>query len=87
MINKFDNFNEMNENVENDIVWTTDEIKKLIEYYEAEKLEAEEEIDSSSYPPNEQKTIDESQKIIWLLNDMLDKKSWMYRFGKDIKKN
>lgn len=42
MINKFNNFNEMNENVESDIIWTRDEIKKLIQYYEIEMHDAEE---------------------------------------------
>lgn len=63
------------------INWTKEELEKVQEYYQSKYDEAEEKIDESSYPPDEQLEMDKAQDIIWLLKDMMNEKSWIYKLA------
>lgn len=63
------------------INWTKEELEKVQEHYQKEYDEAEDKIDESSYPPNEQLQMDKSEAIIRLLRGMMDEKSWTYKLG------
>jgi hypothetical protein len=67
------------------MIWNKEEIQGLIEYHESLMVELEEEIGNSSYPPDVEAKIDSTQHIIWLLNDMMDVKSWIYKNFKKLK--
>lgn len=64
------------------MTWTKEELQKLKKHHEELLKEAEEKIETSSYPPDEQREIDVNQHIIWLINDMLSERSWIYRHCK-----
>lgn len=61
------------------INWSEKELTLLQDYYKEKKKEAEEKLEDSSFPPDEQKTINESQEIIWLIKDMMNERSWVYK--------
>jgi hypothetical protein len=61
--------------------WTPIELKKLQEYYEEQLKEAEDEIENSSYPPDEQRRIDINEHVISLLEDMMNETSWSYKYS------
>lgn len=61
------------------INWTEKELLLLKKYYEEKMKEANEEIKDSSFPPDQQTIIDESQNIIWLIKDMMNERSWVYK--------
>lgn len=63
------------------INWTKEELEKIQEYYQKEYDEAEEKINESSYPPDEQLQMDKSQAIIRLLKNMMNEESWIYKLG------
>ena len=64
------------------MIWTKEELDKLQEFYQSEYDKAEEKINESSYPPDEELQMEKSQAIIWLLRDMTNEKSWIYKFAK-----
>jgi hypothetical protein len=66
------------------ITWTTEQLKKLEEYYQEEYDKAEKEIENSSYPPDEELQMEKSQAIVWLLRDMMNEKSWVYKLAHTI---
>ena len=63
------------------INWTKEELEKVQEYYQKQYDAAEEKINESSYPPDEQLQMDKAEEIIRLLRDMMNEKSWIYRLA------
>jgi hypothetical protein len=57
--------------------WTTEDLLKLKIHHEEELKIAEDAIENSSYPPDEQREIDINEHIIQLLRHMMDEKSWI----------
>jgi len=78
MVKKFENFND-EEETSLSICWGIDGINRIIKFYEEEIEEAENDMNSSSFPEGEQETITSSEACISLLREMRDEKSWMYR--------
>lgn len=66
------------------INWTPDKLKKLQEYYEEQLKQAEEAIETSSYPPDEQREIDINEHVINLIRYMVNENSWIYKLGHNI---
>lgn len=61
--------------------WTKKELEKIQEYYQKQYNEAEEKIETSSYPPDEQLQMDRAEEIVILLRDMMNENSWIYKLG------
>lgn len=57
--------------------WTTEQLLKLQKFYQEKYDEAEENIKESPYPTAEELQMEKSQEIIWLLEYMMDEKSWI----------
>ena len=63
------------------ISWTKEELEKVKEYYQKQYDEAEEKIEESSYPPDEQLQMDKAEEVIRLLRNMMNENSWIYKLG------
>jgi len=84
-LNNIDPFNEEDwdeQDIDNTLCWDEQDMDGIIKFLEEENERLENEIESSPYPQNVENEINNNQACIWLLRDMKDKKSWMYKHFK-----